>query len=98
VVIETKFGYTFDAARRVSAAVDHADTLDGLVADGLIRSYGWSTDDAGRAVAFAAATHATAIQHELNVLTDAPDMLAVCDASALASVNRAALGPVLHRR
>jgi aryl-alcohol dehydrogenase-like predicted oxidoreductase len=131
VVLATKFGYTFDAARHAitgqdatpayvrqaceaslrrlrtdridlyqlhigdlpaGEAVDLAGTLDGLVADGLIRSYGWSTDDAARAAAFAAATRVTAIQYELNVLTDAPDMLAVCDASALASVNRSPLG------
>jgi aryl-alcohol dehydrogenase-like predicted oxidoreductase len=76
----------------VREAIDLADTLDGLVADGLVRGYGWSTDDPRSAAAFATATHATAIEHELNVLTDAPDMLAVCDASALASVNRSPLG------
>jgi aryl-alcohol dehydrogenase-like predicted oxidoreductase len=131
VVLATKFGYTFDAARRaitgqdvtpayvrraceaslrrlrtdridlyqlhlgdlpVDEAVDLAGTLDGLVADGLIRSYGWSTDDAGRAAAFASATRATAIQHELNVLTDAPDMLAVCDTNS-----QGALGWLLAR-
>ena len=34
-------------------AQDVAGTLDGLAADGLIRGYGWSTDDPQRAAAFA---------------------------------------------
>jgi aryl-alcohol dehydrogenase-like predicted oxidoreductase len=46
------------------------------VADGLIRGYGWSTDDPQRAAAFAGGSHCAAIQHELNVLADAPAMLA----------------------
>jgi aryl-alcohol dehydrogenase-like predicted oxidoreductase len=66
-------------------------TLDQLVADGLIRVYGWSTDDPQRAAVFADGAHCAAIQHELNVLTDAPDMLTVCDSLDLASVNRSPL-------
>ena len=66
-------------------------TLEDLVAEGLIRSYGWSTDDPERAAAFAKGTHCTAVQHVLNVLSDAPEMLAVCAAHDLASVNRGPL-------
>src|SRR5262245_17075082 len=66
-------------------------TLDGLVADGLIRGYGWSTDDPQRAAVFADGGHCTAIQHELNVLADAPAMLAACDTFVLASINRSPL-------
>jgi len=66
-------------------------TLDGLVADGLIRGYGWSTDDPQRAAVFADGGHCTAIQHELNVLADAPAMLAACDTFDLASINRSPL-------
>jgi aryl-alcohol dehydrogenase-like predicted oxidoreductase len=72
-------------------AQEVAATLDGLVAEGLIRAYGWSTDDPQRAAGFAAASHAAAIQHDLNVLDDASQMLAVCDARGLASVNRTPL-------
>jgi aryl-alcohol dehydrogenase-like predicted oxidoreductase len=68
-----------------------ASTLDGLVADGLIRAYGWSTDDPQRAAAFAGAADCAAIQHELNVLADAPAMLATCDTFDLASINRSPL-------
>lgn len=66
-------------------------TLEELVADGLIRSYGWSTDDPQRAAAFAGGAHCAAIQHALNVLADTPAMLAVCEAHDLASVNRGPL-------
>ena len=68
-----------------------AGTLEELVADGLIRSYGWSTEDPQRVAAFADGTHCAAIQHPLNVLADAPGMLAACDAHDLASVNNGPL-------
>jgi aryl-alcohol dehydrogenase-like predicted oxidoreductase len=72
-------------------AQEMAGTLEELVAGGLIRGYGWSTDDPQRAAAFAGGAHCAAIQHELNVLADAPAMLAVCDSFGLASVNRSPL-------
>jgi aryl-alcohol dehydrogenase-like predicted oxidoreductase len=68
-----------------------AATLEELVAGGLIRSYGWSTDDPASAAAFAGGAHYAAIQHELNVLADAPAMLAACHAHDLASINRSPL-------
>jgi aryl-alcohol dehydrogenase-like predicted oxidoreductase len=74
-----------------AAAAEAAGTLDDLAADGLIRAYGWSTDDPQSAAAFARGTGCAAIQHELNVLADAPEMLAVCAAADLASVNRGPL-------
>ncbi len=130
VVIATKFGNTFDPARRAITGADatpgyiqqacraslarlgtdridlyqlhlgdlpadQADdvlaALEDLVAAGLIRGYGWSTDDPERATRFAKGPHCTAVQHELNVLDDDPAMLAVCDAFDLASVNRGPL-------
>jgi aryl-alcohol dehydrogenase-like predicted oxidoreductase len=66
-------------------------TLESLVDSGLIRGYGWSTDDPGKTAAFAAGPHCAATQHVLNVFEDAPDMLAVCDKHDLASINRAPL-------
>jgi aryl-alcohol dehydrogenase-like predicted oxidoreductase len=66
-------------------------TLEGLVGEGLVRAYGWSTDDPERAAAFAKGPHCAAVQHQLNVLEDAPAMLAVCDTHDLASVNRGPL-------
>src|SRR5262249_47652257 len=125
VAIATKFGYTFDAARKELTGVDASPgyirracqaslrrlgtdridlyqlhvgelplspasevigALEELVADGLIRCYGWSTHDPDRAAAFAAGPHCAAVQHPMNVFADAPRMLATCDANDLASV------------
>jgi aryl-alcohol dehydrogenase-like predicted oxidoreductase len=73
------------------AAAEVRETLEALVADGSIRAYGWSTDDPERARVFAEGEHCAAVQHQLNVLDDAPDMLALCDERGLASVNRGPL-------
>ncbi len=65
--------------------------LEALVAAGKIRAYGWSTDSVEAARAFAAGPHCAAIQHDLNVVLDAPRMLALCAELDLASVNRTPL-------
>lgn len=67
------------------------DALEDLVRAGKIRYYGWSTDDVDGARAFAAGEHCVAIQHDLNVVLDAPKMLALCAELNLASVNRTPL-------
>ena len=64
------------------------ETLEDLVDEGKIRFYGWSTDDLERARFFAQGSHCTAIEHRLNIMMDAPDMLALCDEYDLASINR----------
>jgi aryl-alcohol dehydrogenase-like predicted oxidoreductase len=67
-------------------------TLEDLVQAGRIRWYGWSTDHADRATAWAEnGAHCTAIQHAFSVLHDAREVLAVCEAHDLASVNRGPL-------
>ncbi|MBN1135696.1 MAG: aldo/keto reductase [Anaerolineae bacterium] len=63
-------------------------TLEDLVDEGKIRYYGWSTDDLERARFFAQGSHCTAIMHRLNIMMDAPGMLALCDEYDLASINR----------
>jgi aryl-alcohol dehydrogenase-like predicted oxidoreductase len=68
------------------------DALEGLVAAGKIRWYGWSTDNLAGARVFAEGSHCTAIQHVLNFAHDTPEMLALCEESNLASVNRTPLG------
>ena len=78
-------GYDLDQA------VEVREALEGLVKDGLIRWYGWSTDDPQRASLFAEGEHCTAVQHQVNVLTDTPEMLALCSQENLASVNRGPL-------
>jgi aryl-alcohol dehydrogenase-like predicted oxidoreductase len=67
------------------------DLLESLVSDGKIRYYGWSTDSVEGARLFAKGKHCVSIQHDLNVVLDAPEMLAVCEELNLASVNRSPL-------
>jgi aryl-alcohol dehydrogenase-like predicted oxidoreductase len=64
------------------------ETLEQLVEEGKIRWYGWSTDDLERARFFAEGPHCTAVEHRLNILLDAPEMLALCKQLDLASINR----------
>jgi aryl-alcohol dehydrogenase-like predicted oxidoreductase len=72
-------------------AVDVREVLEGLVAEGKIRAYGWSTDSVELAQVFAEGEHCAAIEHDLNVVMDAPEMLALCEKHNLASVNRSPL-------
>jgi aryl-alcohol dehydrogenase-like predicted oxidoreductase len=73
------------------AAVEVRDALEELVGGGLIRAYAWSTDDPERARVFAQGEHCAAVQHELNVLSDAPELIRLCESEGLASVNRSPL-------
>ena len=66
-------------------------TLEDLVSEGLIRYYGWSTDDPDRIAAFAKGPHCVAVQNQMNLFDDAPGILAVCETHDLASVNRGPL-------
>ncbi|MFI8092583.1 aldo/keto reductase [Streptomyces sp. NPDC086080] len=75
----------------VGRAARLRDACEDLVTQGLIRSYAWSTDDPERAAVFAKGPHCTAVQHALNVLTDASEMLRLCEEADLASVNRSPL-------
>jgi aryl-alcohol dehydrogenase-like predicted oxidoreductase len=72
-------------------AVAVREVLEALVNEGKIRAYGWSTDSPELARIFAAGEHCAAIQHDLNVIMDAPEMLALCEQQNLASVNRSPL-------
>jgi aryl-alcohol dehydrogenase-like predicted oxidoreductase len=67
------------------------ESLEHLVSVGKIRAYGWSTDDPARAAAFAAGIHCTAIQHDMNLMTPKPEMVALCEQHNLASINRGPL-------
>ncbi|MFF7173362.1 aldo/keto reductase [Streptomyces pseudovenezuelae] len=72
-------------------AAELRDLCEEFVREGLIRAYAWSTDDPARGAVFAEGEHCAAVQHALNVMQDAPDMLALCAESGLASVNRSPL-------
>ena len=67
------------------------DTLEELVREGRIRSYGWSTDFVDRAEVFARGRKCTSIQLQLNVLDDNPAMIAFCEKHNLAAINRGPL-------
>ena len=74
------------------AAGEVRGTLEELVTAGKVRAYGWSTDDPARAAAFAeGAKHNAAVQHELSLFADAPEMLDLCTERRLASINRSPL-------
>ncbi|MGW7258921.1 aldo/keto reductase [Streptomyces sp. NPDC054834] len=72
-------------------AAELRDLCEEFVQEGLVRAYAWSTDDPARAAVFAEGEHCAAVQHTLNVLQDAPEMLALCERSGLASINRGPL-------
>ncbi|MFJ6388977.1 aldo/keto reductase [Streptomyces sp. NPDC091972] len=72
-------------------AAELRDQCEEFVSEGLIRAYAWSTDDPARAAVFAEGEHCAAVQHALNVMQDAPEMLALCEESGLASINRSPL-------
>ena len=67
------------------------DTLEALVEEGKIRAYGWSTDFVERAEVFVQGTNCTAIQLQLNVLDDNPEMIALCEQNNQAAINRGPL-------
>ncbi|MBL8155706.1 MAG: aldo/keto reductase [Anaerolineae bacterium] len=67
------------------------EALEDLVREGKIRYYGWSTDSVEAARIFAAGEHCVAVQHDLNVVLDATEMLALCEQMNLASINRSPL-------
>lgn len=73
-------------------AAEVLDALERLVKEGKIRWYGWSTINPEGAQVFAQGQHCTAIQHWLNMGTDMPEMLAVCEKNDQASVIRSPLG------
>jgi aryl-alcohol dehydrogenase-like predicted oxidoreductase len=73
-------------------AAEVRDLLETLVEEGKIRWYGWSTINPEGAQVFAQGPHCTAVQHWMNMGTDMPEMLAVCDRYDQASIIRSPLG------
>ncbi|MBE5978229.1 MAG: aldo/keto reductase [Paenibacillaceae bacterium] len=68
-----------------------AETLERMVEKGKIRTYGWSTDLVNGARLFSENLNCSAIQHQLNILQDSPEMLRLCEERNLASINRSPL-------
>jgi aryl-alcohol dehydrogenase-like predicted oxidoreductase len=75
----------------IDGAAAVRDILERLVDAKLIRWYGWSTDDPERARVFAEGDHCTAVEHRLNLIYDAPEMLDVCEELDLASICKSPL-------
>ena len=77
-------------------------TLESLVDEGKIRSFGWSTDDADRAALFASSPNCSALQLSFNVFGGEQRVLDVAERSNLAAIVRspARHGPPrrLHQR
>ncbi|MFC7624228.1 aldo/keto reductase [Microlunatus sp. GCM10028923] len=67
------------------------DALEGLVADGKIKFYGWSTDDPDRAAFFAEGEHCAAVQQSFSIVNGNEDTLAVAERTGLASIVRGPL-------
>ena len=67
------------------------DTLEALVSEGKIRTYGWSTDFPDRAAVFARGENCSTIQLQLNVFDDNPALIKLCEAENLAAINRGPL-------
>lgn len=67
-------------------------TLESLVDEGKVLWYGWSTDDADRARAFARGRHCATVQQQFNVFGGSAETLALCEELGLASINR---GPLM---
>lgn len=67
------------------------ETLERLVEEGKIRSYGWSTDFPGRVEVFAQGPNCAAIQFQLNVLDNNSEVIALCEKYDLAALNRGPL-------
>jgi len=78
---------TYDETR----ALNVRNVLDELVTEGKIRTFGWSTDHPHLAAIFAESDNCTAIQHKLNVLNPADEMLTLCNKKDLASINKSPL-------
>ena len=77
---------------KLDRALATRDVLEELVAEGKVRTYGWSTDRPDAVEAFSTLPGCGVVEQELNVLTGSAEVLAVAERLNLASINRAPLG------
>ena len=90
--VETIDLYQIHPGDLTEAEADAAgEALEKLAEAGRIAHWGWSTDNAEAARRMLKFPHFAAVQQELNVLHDGPDMLALCAQAGLASLNRSPL-------
>ena len=77
----------------IARALEARDVLEALVSEGLIRTYGWSTDRTDAVRAFSTLPGCGVVQQGLSVLDDDnPELLSLCEEFDLASINRGPLG------
>ena len=76
----------------VEKSYEVRDILEELVAEGKIRTYGWSTDRVDAVEAFAEGPNCGVVQQELNVFLGNLELLRLCEELDLGSLNRAPLG------
>jgi len=73
---------------KIDVAREVRDVLEELVAEGKIRTYGWSTNDIERIRVFAEGEHCTAVQSFLSVVYDYPEIHEICDELDLGNLNK----------
>ena len=73
-------------------ALEVREELDKLVAEGKIRSYGWSTDRADAIEQFAGHTGCAAVMQQYSVMDGNQELLSLCEKKGLASLMRGPLG------
>jgi len=67
------------------------NTFDHLKKEGLIREYGWSTDNMECIDFFINKTNGISIQNEFNIFINADKILNICEKNNIASINRSPL-------
>jgi aryl-alcohol dehydrogenase-like predicted oxidoreductase len=77
---------------RIERALEAREVLEKLVAEGKIRTYGWSTDRVDAIRAFSTSKRCGVIEQQLSVLDGSAELLALCEEWNLASMNRGPLG------
>lgn len=76
----------------VDRALEARELLERFVAEGKIRTYGWSTDRPDAIAAFSTGAHCSVVEQQLSVLDGSAEVLALCEQLDLASLNRGPLG------
>ncbi len=76
----------------IERALQVRDQLETFAKEGKIRTYGWSTDRTDAVAAFSTLPGCSAVQQQLNIFDGNLELLALCEKSNLASINRGPLG------
>jgi aryl-alcohol dehydrogenase-like predicted oxidoreductase len=76
----------------IERAMEVREVLEALVAEGKIRTYGWSTDRTDAVKTFSTSSNCGVVEQQLNIFDGNLELLALCDELNLASINRGPLG------